>query len=66
MSDSARKKLRDQVRAVDEEIQKMEIAVDHPTSNKQFQRMKDKTPVASLAIPNKLYLLLDKRLRLQE
>jgi len=60
MSD-ANKKCKD----IDAEMEKFKITVERPSENPHYSSMKHKGPIASLSIPNKLYMFWDKRNKLQ-
>ena len=58
--------MRDKLKAVDEEIRQLYITVEDPCSSTHFSEMRKKKPVASLIVPNKRYLLWDRRVGLQK
>ena len=58
--------LRRQLKEVDEEIKQLHITVEDPSSSTHYKEKKDQDPVASLVIPNRLYLLWDRRVCLQK
>jgi len=58
------KQLKAQLKAVNEEIQGLVIEVEDPSTHPSYSARPDET-VASLRIPNKLFLLWDKKISLQ-
>ena len=58
--------LRRQLKEVDEEIKQLHITVEDPSSSTHYKEKKDQDPVASLVIPNRLYLLWERRVCLQK
>jgi len=52
MSDAIKKR-----KEINTEMEKLKITVERPSKNPHYNSMKHKGPIASLSIPNKLYML---------
>ena len=60
-NEDPQKQLKQQLKDIDNQLQELKIPVSNPTDNPRF----DRKPIANIIIPNKLFLLWDRKTTLQ-
>ena len=60
-NEDLQKQLKQQLKAIDDQLQELKISVSNPTDKSCFTRK----PIADIVIPNKLFLLWDRKTALQ-
>ena len=60
-NEDPQKHLKHQLKDIDNQLQELKIPVSNPTDNPCF----DRKPIANIGIPNKLFLLWDRKTTLQ-